>query len=219
MIRKALLLVILCLLVQVTTAQNTGGQFCVRAFQDTNSNQIRDPGEPFLAGNISVNLMDSSGAIILTGTLEDSANRASGLVCFNNLPEGQYTVQVLSAIYRPTTPDSLTTTIAPGQIPALLEYGAQPIAQPEVAVESVDEEAEQKESIERLIVSMIGSFTAVLVMSIIGLLLFAFVVRPRAERRLGKSPEQALPEDYMFRRPGSFDLPDDPFEDIDAITK
>ncbi|RMG71026.1 MAG: hypothetical protein D6711_16215, partial [Chloroflexi bacterium] len=93
--RLLFLILSLCLILPEAKAQNTGGQFCVRAFLDTNANQIRDPGEPILPGNISVNLLDDSGAIILTDTLENSTTRASGLVCFNNLPAGQYTVQVV----------------------------------------------------------------------------------------------------------------------------
>lgn len=158
-------------------AQQNGGQFCVRAFEDLNGNQVRDPGEPLIQSGITANLQDADGVIIAIATMEESSTRAQGLICFRDLPAGQYGVFVTTATFTPTTVDNITGTIGPGQLPAVLEYGAQRIeaaAAPVIAAEDPT-----NNTLERLLIAALGGVTAMIVVALIGFALFWFFVRPR----------------------------------------
>src|SRR5690606_15345659 len=117
------------------------GQFCVRSYEDRNANQTRDQGEPLLVAGIGADLLDESGIVVASALLADSPTAAQGIICFQFLPPGQYTIQVTSAEYRATTPETMTVTLVGGELPAVLEFGAQSVSamietQPDDGVDS-----------------------------------------------------------------------------------
>src|SRR5689334_19822978 len=97
--------------------QASGGQFCVRAFEDTNANGKLDAGEALLTHGINVNLLNAQNVTIASALLDQSPTAAQGVVCFQFLAAGQYTINISSAEYKATTPASITTTIADGGLP------------------------------------------------------------------------------------------------------
>src|SRR5688500_4092395 len=107
---------------QVALAQS-GGQLWVRSFEDRNGNGVREPGEPFLTQGISVNLLNADGVIIASALLDESPNAAQGLVGFQLLPPGQYSVSVTSADYTATAQETFTTTVSDTGVPPVLEFG------------------------------------------------------------------------------------------------
>jgi hypothetical protein len=104
-----------------------GGQLWIRLYQDLDGNGQRDVGEPLLTRGMAVALSDSSGAIIATALLDESPNSAQGLIGFQNLPAGTYTATLTSADFAPSGDPSFARDIAADGIPAVVEFGAQPI--------------------------------------------------------------------------------------------
>src|SRR6185369_17943230 len=78
-------------------AQQTGGQLCVRSFEDRNGNGKLDAGEPLLTRGVSINLLDAGGITVASALLDTSPTAAQGVVCFQFLASGQYSVEVTSA--------------------------------------------------------------------------------------------------------------------------
>ncbi|MBZ0279084.1 MAG: hypothetical protein K8I60_23260, partial [Anaerolineae bacterium] len=124
MMWRILFVCVLALLVLVpVTAAQSGGQLCVRAFEDRSGNGTLDAGEPLLTRGISVNLLDASNVTVASALMDESPTSAQGVICFQGLPGGQYTVAITSAEYTATTPDLITTTIAADGLPTVVEYG------------------------------------------------------------------------------------------------
>ena len=124
MLRRSLLITLLCSLCVGAALAQSGGQLWVRAFEDRNANGAREPGEPFLTRGIAVSLLNEEGVIIASALLDDSPNAAQGLVGFQLLPPGQYSVAVTSADYEATGETTFTTTVSDAGIPPVLEFGA-----------------------------------------------------------------------------------------------
>lgn len=173
----------------------SGGQFCVRAFEDTNANARLDEGESLLTRGISVNLLDSSNVTIASALLDQSPTAQQGVVCFQFLPPGQYTIQISSAEFRATTPASITTVIADDGRPEVVEFGGQRI-QPLTATTApaaTAASAEQDQVI-RIVVSTIAALVVIVGMVILGSLLYWFLFRrrpalaPDARRTTGSLP-------------------------------
>ena len=165
-----------------TQAQNTG-QFCVRAYEDNNGNMMRDPGEPLLQTGIIVTLHDMRGVVINTASLEASPSREQGLVCFNNLPNGQYAIFVDSVQYRATTTENMITQLDGTSQSAVLEYGGQNIRTARVTPTTTPiADTTFSPNWERVTIAAIwGSATAMLV-GTLGLLLYALFIRPYNRR-------------------------------------
>ncbi|HYO89616.1 MAG TPA: hypothetical protein VER79_13280 [Candidatus Limnocylindrales bacterium] len=125
--RITLFLVLLALLVASATSAQTGGQLWIRLYQDLDGSGQRDVGEPLLTRGAAVSLSDSSGAVIATALLDESPNAAQGLIGFQNLPAGTYTATVTSADFAPSGEASFTREIDADGIPAVVEFGTQPI--------------------------------------------------------------------------------------------
>lgn len=191
--------------VGVTLAQSNGGQFCVRAFEDANGNGSRDPGEALIQSGFSANLQNAGGVVIDSASIEQSDTRASGLICFQGLPAGDYGLFVTSAVYQPTASDRLTASIQPGELPALLEFGAQRI-DGDIDLQAIEAantsaQAEDDAALERLAVSTLGAVGAMFVTLLIGLLLYIFVMRPPRSYQSAAYPVEGDP--YARFRPPS----------------
>jgi hypothetical protein len=82
--RTTLILVVLLGTLRIVSAQS-GGQICVRAFEDSNGSGSFDAGEPLLTGGISVSLLDQSGTTVASGLLDESPTAAQGVICYQSV--------------------------------------------------------------------------------------------------------------------------------------
>lgn len=178
MLRRLLFALFIFMGMYGTISAQGGGQLCVRSFEDRNSNGQLDGGEPLLTRGIGVNLLNSEGVTIASSLLDTSPTAAQGVVCFQFLPAGQYSVVITSADYTATTPDTITTTIADGGLPTVVEFGATHAATPAAAAP----ESAQPPDGTRVILSGVGTLLVIGGMVFLGMIVywFAFARRPRA---------------------------------------
>lgn len=184
-------LIIIAVLVLISTAVQAqgGGQFCVRAFGDTNANGSLDAGEALLTRGINVNLLNAQNVTIASALLDQSPTAAQGVVCFQFLAAGQYTIDISSADYKATTPASITTTITDdGSLPTVVEFGGQPITAPAATTETaatVSTDDAQTQQLIRILVSAAGTLIVVLGMGILGVIVYllAFGRQPQPDPR------------------------------------
>jgi hypothetical protein len=172
---------------------NANGVFCVRAFEDSNSNSIYDPNEFTLRGGISVNLLEVNGIVVASALLENSpqSQRERGIVCFEGLTSGQYSIEVVSADFQATTANVMTDFIMADGSPVVMDFGAHRIAVNPVADITQDGITEQQ--VMRIVISLAGAVVIIVVMSILGFFIYLIGYR----RRL----VTAAPIDDYYRRP------------------
>ncbi len=180
----------------VIWAQQSGGDFCVRAFEDRNANSVRDMGdgeafEPLLKAGIGADLLDETGVIVASALLADSPTADQGVICFQLLPEGQYTIQITSAEYRPTTPDTMTATIRAGELPAVMELGVQTLVG--LPVVPTFTTTDQTSQLERVLIAAAGAVVIALVMQVLGLMIYLI--------RFGRKPKVDTGVTTTFKRP------------------
>jgi hypothetical protein len=180
----------LCLLVTASTAAlaQSGGDFCVRAFEDLNGNGVRDTAdstafEPLLRTGIGADLLNEGGVVVGSALLADSPTADQGVICFQFLPDGQYTIQITSADYRATTPDTMTAAIRAGELPAVMELGVQSLVAAPAVVVDAPSEANPNAQLERVLVAAAVALGAAVVMQLLGLILYAvrFGRKPKAD--------------------------------------
>ncbi len=180
--RRALLLfaLLLPLLASGAVSAQADGQFCVQAFEDRNGSGSRDAGEPFLQRSVSANLIDANGIIIASALLDNAPNetRVNGVICFQFLAPGQYAMEVTSAEFRATTPTTLTVTLNAGDIPAVLDFGAQSRTTG-LNVGTTSVQPDREAAIMRLAVSAAGAAAAAVGMALFGVLLYFIGFRRR----------------------------------------
>ncbi len=177
MVRLTLFLLVLFSAYAAPSAAQGDGQFCVRSFDDRNANQVRDQGETLLVNGIGADLLDESGIVVASALLADSPTAAQGVICFQFLPPGQYTIQVTSAEYHATTPDAMTVTLVGGELPSVLEFGAQSVnAIVDLQPESLPDAGPDWP---RIITAAIGAVVALLVMQVFGFIVYLIRFRRR----------------------------------------
>jgi hypothetical protein len=181
--RRISLIVILAVVVAgAAVAQQSGGQLCVRSFEDRNGNGTLDAGEPLLTRGVSIDLLDTGGVAIASALLDESPTAAQGVVCFQLLPAGQYSVVVTSADFTATTPANVTTTIADGGLPTVVEFGGQRAGVPTLAsggsgvTSTVPLEENQ---LARILISALAAMVVVAGMAFLGLLVYGVAFRGR----------------------------------------
>jgi hypothetical protein len=204
--RISLILILILAMSGVTVAQQTGGQLCVRSFEDRNGSGKLDAGEPVLTRGISVNLLDAGGITIASALLDTSPTAAQGVVCFQFLAAGQYSVIVTSADFTATTPSTVTTTISEGGVPTVVEFGGQRVGVPTAApagssVAPVSQESE----LARIIISVLGALVVIAGMVFLGVLVYMVAFRSRrAVTRInpttGSTPKVSVQETSENRR-------------------
>ncbi len=123
--RKSIIALILTLALFGAAQAQTGGQLWVQAFEDRNGNGTQEPNEPLLTKGIGVDLLNADHIVIASALLDGSPNAARGLVGFQQLPAGQYTLAITGAEFKATTPDQFTLTVSATGVPAVVKYGAQ----------------------------------------------------------------------------------------------
>lgn len=175
--RRVFLIALLSLTVFATARAQAGGQLCVRAFEDRNANGVLDAGEPLLTAGISVNLLNAQNVTIASALLDQSPTAAQGVVCFQNLPAGQYTLDLSSADLKPTTPASITTTIADGGLPTVVEFGGQRPMVPTPA-SSASTAGLDRNQIVRIVVSVLGTLVVIAGMAFLGTIVYLIAFRP-----------------------------------------
>ena len=177
---------IFLLLALVVQAQD--GQFCMRAYEDRNSDGQLNPGEPLITHGLSANLINETGVVIETALIDTASTGSQGVICFQSLTPGQYTMEVNSAVYLPTTQDSLTVTISEDSQTRteLFEYGAiradSVVNEP---AETGDDELLDAVTAERLLISGLGALIAVLITLTVGFFIL-LILRWSAVRRLSR---------------------------------
>jgi hypothetical protein len=184
--QSSVYVVILALLIAAFSAAvvsaQAGGQFCVRAYEDRNANAVRDTGEPLLTRGISANLMNAENVIVASALLDNSPTAAQGVICFQFLEPGDYTVQVTSADYNATTPVTLSATIAAGQLPTVVEFGGQSAVVPTQAagasaasgdpLAALNDPVRQRDLLQRVAIAGVGSLIVMAVLAVIGVVIY-----------------------------------------------
>lgn len=174
--RRVFLIALLCVSIVAVVRAQSGGQLCVRAFDDRNANGAVDEGEPLLTAGISVNLLNAQNVTIASALLDQSPTAAQGVVCFQNLPAGQYSLSLTAAGLTATTPTTITTTIADGGLPTVVEFGAQrpvvPTPTP-AASSGID-----RNQIVRIAVSGLGALVVIAGMAFLGAIVYLLAFRP-----------------------------------------
>ncbi len=193
MLRKLMLALLLIMLISsLAQAQTTGGQVCVRVFEDRNGDGLRDANEPFLTRGVSAGLADIDNMIIQSLLLDDSPRKAQGIICFAGLAAGQYTVTMTSADFTFTTPETYVTSVTETDIPTPYDFGTQPIlttVAPAADDSSTLTEAEQRSLISKLFLSGLGAIVALALMTLIGAILyFLFFRLPPVPQATGQYP-------------------------------
>jgi hypothetical protein len=182
MIRRiAFILGLVITMTGTAAARQTGGQLCVRSFEDRNANGKLDAGEPLLTRGISVNLLDAGGITVASALLDESPTAAQGVVCFQFLAAGQYSVVVTSADITATTPSTVTTTIADGSLPTVVEFGGQRAAVPTPSggTSSAPALVDQSAELGRIVVAALGALVVVGAMVFLGFIVYTLAFRGR----------------------------------------
>lgn len=181
-----ILLIILLALASAAQAQ-TGGQFCVRAFEDRNASGTLDAGEPLLTGGISADLLNAENVVVGSALLSESPNRAQGVICFQFLAPGQYSLIITSADYAPTTPNTVTAAITEGTLPTVVEFGGQRLAA-EPAADAADQSSDfvssltslanlERDALPRLVLALLGTLVVSAGMVVLGALIYLLFLR------------------------------------------
>lgn len=178
-----------------TAQTDSGGQFCVKAFEDRDGNQQLDGGEPFLTRGVGAQLLDANGLIVATALIDNSPTAAQGVICFTGLAYGQYTIVVTSPDYTRSTPDSMTVSINAGELPEVFLFGAKRIEAPASTGGAGSTELspdEQTALLERVVIAAGAALIVVVIMLALGLIIYLMAFRSRLER--------AVPDVYMSPR-------------------
>lgn len=163
-------------------AQQGGGQLWVNAFEDRDGDATRDPNEPFITRGITVDLLDANGVIVASALLDDSPNASRGLVGFQRLDPGTYTVIVTGADWRATTGETFTQTLEEDVMPTVVWYGAQRIAAAPVAETPPPTAFMVNDEVLRLAISLLGAVIMMGGLSVIGCLIYLLVYARRAPK-------------------------------------
>jgi hypothetical protein len=155
----------------------TGGQFCIRAFEDRDGDGVWAGAisEPLLTRDVAINLLNADGVVVDSGLLENSRTAAQGVFCFQFLPEGQYTALITSAELTATTPMSITALVNAQGEPVVVEYGAQRSAfEPVVSSTAA---ATDDNPLLRILLALGGAVGVMLGMAVLGALIYALALR------------------------------------------
>lgn len=176
----------------------SGGQFCVRAFEDRNGNGTLDSGEPVLTSGVSADLLNAENVIVASALLAQSPTAAQGVICFQFLAPGQYSMIITSPDYAPTTPNTVTASISDGALPTVVEFGgqhmviepAEPANPPGAGLSNLIQL--NRDTLPRIVLSALGTLLVMAGMVILGSLIFLLAFRqPRPPERAYYPPAPA----------------------------
>ncbi|MCE2489227.1 MAG: hypothetical protein J4G17_04540 [Anaerolineae bacterium] len=163
-------------------AQNGGGQFCLRSFEDRNGNGNLDPGEPPLTAGVSAELRDADGLVVASGQLDNSPLAAQGVICFQFLQSGEYTLLVSDTLRQTGGGVIFTRRIEDGGAPLLVDYGAR---QQAVATAAAPTRGANNltQLLPRVVFSLFGALLVMVAMLAVGALIWFFALRRPAPLR------------------------------------
>lgn len=190
--RWLLLICPLMLISLMPQAQDTG-QICVQSYEDRDGDGLRDADEAAIAGGIGASLRNAAGVTIASQLLEDSPFAAKGLICFDLLLAGDYSISLTSAEYNATTASSFAASVNPGAAPALFEFGARSLRAAQSSGESGAGFAIDPAALDSALRGLVGSFIVVMIMSVVGLLIYFLLFRRRLKRASMTRPPAPAP--------------------------
>lgn len=104
------------------------GQICVALFEDLDGNQRRSPNEFYLGGGV-ISISNRIGTFSETRQTVGGDPAVVGLVCFEDVPEGEYNLSMgIPDGYNPTTSMNYAVTVSAGDT-IVVDFGAQPSTQ------------------------------------------------------------------------------------------
>jgi len=104
------------------------GEICVALFEDLDGNQRRSPNELYLGGGV-ISVSNRVGTYSETQQTIGGDPAVVGLVCFEDVPEGEYNLSMgVPDGYNPTTAMNYAVTVSAGDT-IVVDFGAQPSAQ------------------------------------------------------------------------------------------
>lgn len=155
-----------------------GGQFCLRAFEDRDADGRLDAGEPLLTAGVSAELRDAAGLVVASGLLGSSPTAAQGVLCFQFLRPGEYTLLASHPAWRASS--GFTRRIEAGGSPALVDFGAPRPALPARPATSL---------LPRVGLATLGALLVMGAMLLTGALLWFYALRRRvAGKALPRRP-------------------------------
>ena len=174
------LLCLLLLTLAPLRAQDTG-QVCVQCFDDRDGDGLRAADEGSVAHGIGAALMNLAGVTIQSKLLEDSPFAADGLLCFDDLPAGDYHISLSSAEFASASATVFAASVAPGKPPTVIEFGVIPLfAQPSSRARAPF--ALDANSRSALLQALIVSLLVFAILSVAALLIFVFLYRRRSSQ-------------------------------------
>jgi hypothetical protein len=104
------------------------GQICVALFEDLDGNQRRSANEMYLAGGV-ISVSNRLGTFSETRQTLGGDPAVVGLVCFEDVPEGEYNLSMgIPDGFSPTTSMNYAVTVTAGDT-IVVDFGAQPSTQ------------------------------------------------------------------------------------------
>ena len=181
-IHRTFILILIAGLLFIPTAwAQTGGQFCARSFEDRNGNGTLDGGEPLLTRGVSAELLNADNVIVASALLSSSPTAAQGVICFQFLAPGQYTMIITSPDYLSTTPNTVSAEISDGTLPTVVEFGGQQmnfapaeVTSPANSPLGIDLETDV---LQRVVLSALGTLVVIAGMIVLGSLIYLIFVR------------------------------------------
>ena len=182
-------------------AQETG-QICVRSFDDRDRNGLRDADEGAVAHGVGASVHKLDGVTIGAALLEDSPFAADGLLCFDDLPAGDYRLRLTSAEFASTTATAFEAAVRPGSAPPLLEFGLTPLFD---GAESRGRApfALDADAIDALTRVMAGGLIVIASLAVCGLAMAVFLFRRRSQRMARRHREGASAQARQTHRAGA----------------
>ena len=167
------------LLASVALAQaQADGHLCLRAFEDRDADGNLDSGEPLLTAGVNAELRDEAGTVVAGGQMDGSPTAAQGVLCFQFLQPGDYTLLVSSPARTATGDARFPLRIEAGSPPQLVDYGAGALTgpAPSTAADSTPDLAQQ---LPRIGLATLGALLVMTGMLCVGALIGFFALRRR----------------------------------------
>jgi hypothetical protein len=196
-----ILLIIASMMMANTNHAQSSGQFCIRAYEDLDKNGQPDPGEPLLTHSIGANLHNSTGLIVASALLDNSPTSEQGVICFPNLPVGQYMITITSAEYSATSTDSMMAAITGEGLPTVFEYGAQRSYSVTQNTTSTNTEADDEATFTRLLVAAAGALITMMVVTMVGVMIYFVILRGSKKQSAGNMRIETSNSDEYYSRP------------------
>jgi hypothetical protein len=191
-------LLLILTVVGIAAAQTSGGQICVRAFEDRNGNGQKDENEPPIIHGLSASLINEQGIIIETMLMDSSPNASSGMMCFQRLEAAQYSMRVSSADYMATTTNEFIGVVSDTGIPVVFPYGGQviPIEVPQTTHnDALSLTARDQQTLfAKLVIAVLGAIIIMGAMMVVGAIIYFVFLRKRPQPLPATSAYPRVPD-------------------------